>query len=111
MKTRKSGTIRPGHEPRLAPGVRGYTVWSKGALYVPLVIAVREGHGDVGRYLDTMPTDRTVTFPNVMSPRLRGMLERRGYTHTSEASPFGPVPVMRRLAAPTRAEPLRDVTS
>lgn len=97
MKPRKVGTIRPGHEPRLAPGVRGYTVWSHGALYIPLMIADREGHGDVGRYLDALPTDRTIKVPTVTSARLLGMLTRRGYMKVEEQSPFGPVAVMVRL--------------
>jgi hypothetical protein len=83
--------------------VRGYTVWSKGALYVPLLIADREGAGDVGRYLDTLPADRTIKVPTVTSPRLRGMLDRRGYTETLEETPFGPVRVMVRAATQGRA--------
>ena len=42
---RKARKLIPGHEPRLASGVRGYTVWSRGALYVPLIYAERPGSG------------------------------------------------------------------
>lgn len=74
----------PGHEPVLAPGVRGYTMEHRGALYIPLVIAERPGNGDVGRYLDGLPKNRTVKFPNVMSAKLCGMLQRRGFCLTEE---------------------------
>lgn len=52
----------------------------KGALWVPLVIAEKPGNGDVGRYLDSLPGDRRVVFPNVISDVLIGMLKRRGFT-------------------------------
>jgi len=93
---RRSRPIRPGHEPRLAPGVRGYTVWSHGELYVPLVIAEREGSGDVGRYLDTLPLDRVVKFPSVLSERLAGMLLRRGFAPATEMTPRGPCDLLVR---------------
>lgn len=35
--------------------------------------------GDVGRWLDALPTDRKIIVPAVVSPRLAGMLERRGF--------------------------------
>lgn len=71
--------IIPGQEPLLAPGVRGYTVECDGELWIPVVFAEREGAGDVGRYLDTLPKDKTVIFPTVLSARLEGMLKRRGF--------------------------------
>lgn len=85
---------------RLAPGVLGYTVEQGGALYVPFIMAETEGSGDVGRYLDSLPTDRSVRFPNVTSDRLRGMLYRRGYAPVWEyAEEFGEyVEVVERLA-------------
>lgn len=89
-KTRGARRIRPGHEPRLAPGVRGYVVWSHGELYVPLVIADAPGSGDVGRYLDSLPRDRVVKFPTVLSAALAGMLERRGFAEAVEMTPLGP---------------------
>jgi hypothetical protein len=77
--------IEIGNEPFIAPGVRGYTVDNgRKGLYVPLVIAENEGSGDVGRYLDSLPKDRRVVFPNVLSKRLVGMLSRRGFTRGSE---------------------------
>jgi hypothetical protein len=35
--------------------------------------------GAVGRWLDTLPHDRRVIVPAVISDRLRGMLARRGF--------------------------------
>lgn len=35
--------------------------------------------GAVGRWLDTLPTDRKIIVPAVVSPRLAGMLARRGF--------------------------------
>ena len=64
---------------QLAPGVSGYTSEVGEALLVPVIIADKEGNGDVGRYLDTLPRDRWVIFPTVLSARLAGMLERRGF--------------------------------
>jgi hypothetical protein len=63
----------------IAPGVLGYTVEKGDDLYVPFVMAEKEGNGDVGRYLDGLPTDRRIVFPDVLSGRLLGMLVRRGY--------------------------------
>jgi hypothetical protein len=63
----------------LAPGLRGYTVDHEGALYVPFVVADDPGHGALSRYLDSLPTDRAVKFPTVISSKLAGALQRRGY--------------------------------
>ena len=65
-----------GNEPEIAPGVRGYAIESDGWIFIPLVIGA--GDGSVGRFLDSV-TPRCV-FPTVISPRLRGMLERRGFS-------------------------------
>lgn len=95
--SKESIYIVPGQEPYLAPGVRGYTVEQNGELYVPLIIADRPGSGDVGRYLDSLPRDRTVKFPNVLSERLEQMLLRRGFHHGVEYSEeWGIVPILVR---------------
>lgn len=73
-----------GQEPEIALGVRGYTIEHNDALYVPLVIATRPGEGDVARFLDGLPVDRTVKFPNVINRQLAGMLHRRGFRLTHE---------------------------
>lgn len=85
----------------LAAGVLGYTVEEDDELYIPVIMAVEEGSGDVGRYLDALPKDRTVKVPEVASERLRGMLERRGFNPTPEfAEEFGEtVEVFVRWAA------------
>lgn len=67
----------PGEEELIAPGVRGYAVESKGKIGIPLIIAEKEGNGDVGRFLDSL-SPRCV-IPSVTSPRLMGMLARRGW--------------------------------
>ena len=78
MKTVKSGSRMELYE--LAHGVRGYAIKHKGSVYIPLIEAITPGSGDVGRFLDSLPGDfKQVKIPNVMSPQLRGMLERRGF--------------------------------
>lgn len=69
---------------QVADGVLGYTIEEDNALYVPVIMAVCEGDGRVGKFLDGLPRDRTVKVPEVMSPRLQGMLERRGFLHSYE---------------------------
>ncbi len=70
---------------RLAPGVLGYTVdMPDGTLNIPMIQAEREGNGDVGRYLESLPRDRRICFPCVISRRLQGMLERRGFVPSVE---------------------------
>jgi hypothetical protein len=65
---------------RLAPGVLGYTVdMPDGSLNIPLIQAEHEGSGEVGRWIDALPVNRRIVFPTVISARLQGMLERRGY--------------------------------
>lgn len=64
----------------LAPGVYGWTRdLSDGSLEIPSLRAETEGNGDIGRYLDGLPTDRKIVVPLVTNPRLAGMLERRGF--------------------------------
>lgn len=64
----------------------GYAVESDGAIYIPVVMMQRRGRGDGGRFLDSLPRDRTVKFPCVISRVLVGMLERRGFVLTYEWS-------------------------
>ena len=79
-------TFTPGQEPLVAPGVRALVFDTDKGLYIPFIAAERQGEGDVGRYLDALPRDRRVVFPSVISRRLMGMLERRGFTETMEYS-------------------------
>ena len=62
---------------QLAPGVRGFTFEKEGLIFIPLIVAEREGSGDVGRFLDRLSA-RCVII-DVTSPRLEGILTRRGY--------------------------------
>jgi len=85
----------------LGPGVYGYSVETPDGLYVPVVQAQREGHGDVGRWL---------VFASVFSPRLAGMLERRGWTYVEEWNPRAReyVPCWQRGPAATPEAPAGD---
>lgn len=61
----------------LAPGVTGYAVEEKGLIYIPIINAINEGSGEVGAFIDSLsPRCR---IPAVISTRLMGMLERRGW--------------------------------
>lgn len=85
---------------QVAPGVIGYLVeHDDGSLYVPLIAAVDEGRGDVGRFLDSLPTDRRVVVPNVLNDILAGMLKRRGFKNRMEMDEDGPVAVWARRAS------------
>jgi hypothetical protein len=71
--------ITPGEEPQLAPGVRGIAFDTPTGIYIPLVRAEQRGAGAVSRFLDSLPKDRRVVFPCVISRRLGEMLLRRGF--------------------------------
>ena len=66
----------------LAPGVEGYAIEHDGRIYIPVIKAKVEGSGDVGRFIDSL-SPRCV-FSSAISPRLQGMLMRRGFTKTME---------------------------
>lgn len=55
-------------------------------IYIPIINADKPGNGDVGRFLESLPSDRDVKIPTVLSPILRGMLLRRGFVDTTEFS-------------------------
>lgn len=94
---------------QMADGVMGYTVAEGDTIYVPVIMAVCEGDGRVGKFLDGLPRDRTVKVPEVLSPRLRGMLERRGFLHSYEwiDGEEEEVAIMVRYAR-TRKKPIVD---
>jgi hypothetical protein len=76
--SRENSPLIPGQEELIAPGVRGYAILGEtGKINIPLVIAEREGSGDVGRFIDSL-SSRCV-FPCVISLRLALMLFRRGF--------------------------------
>jgi hypothetical protein len=89
--TKAGSPLIPGNEGRLAVGVRGYAIKEGEVIYIPLICAEKEGSGDVGRFLDSL-SPRCVV-PNVTSPRLRGMLERRGWTSEHD----GEVDIWKRV--------------
>ena len=64
----------------IAPGVEGIEHDFGTIFELASIRAVAEGSGAVGAYLDRLPRDRTVIVPFVVSDRLAGMLERRGFT-------------------------------
>ena len=88
-------SVAPGQEPEIAPGVLGVAFDMLNGIYIPLVRAAHEGNGDVARFLDDLPLDRRIVFPNVMSPKLQGMLVRRGFRAAWDAE--GECEVMERL--------------
>jgi hypothetical protein len=67
---------------QLAPGVLGAIKMDGPVLEIVFITAEHEGSGDVGRYLDGL--ECPVRIPCVLSPRLRGMLQRRGFTVRTE---------------------------
>lgn len=65
---------------KLGEGVWGHELdEGESGIYYPVIAAERPGTGDVGRWLDALPTNRTIKFPTVISAKLAMMLERRGY--------------------------------
>lgn len=65
---------------QLVPGVLGYAIATERGIYVPDIRAECEGDGRVGRFLTELgQSDQRVAIPNVISPRLEGMLRRRGW--------------------------------
>ena len=87
-------------ESELAPGVHGWYFDMPNGIYIPVITADKPGSGDVGRYLDSLPRDRDVKFPSVLSSVLRGMLIRRGFVDAVEfAEEYGEnVEIMVRKA-------------
>lgn len=89
-----------GHEPLLAPGVRGCAYERGGRIEIPIMLAEREGSGDVGRFLDSL-SPRCVIHC-VISNRLVGMLLRRGWRETIEQIDGEDVDVWVHPKAPAR---------
>lgn len=70
-----------GHAQPLAPGVEGSLIDHGSFVELRAIRAVEgtEGSGNVSRFLDTLPDDRMVYVPFVVSKRLVGMLQRRRF--------------------------------
>ena len=99
--------LAPGGLDRLGPGVLGYAMRHSGPagpeLWVPMIVAEREGTGSVGRFLAALPA--WTATPNVTSDRLRGMLQRRGWVveqHDHEGEAYE---VYRKRALPAGERP------
>lgn len=81
-------SIIPGQEPELAPGVRGAAFdLGKDGIRIPFIAADQAGEGAVASFLDSLPEDRRISFPWVVSRRLNEMLLRRGFRE--EVEEFG----------------------
>ena len=77
----------------LAEGVWGVTHEAKGGtVTIWWLEAALEGSGAVGRYLDSLPRDRTVYVQEVLNPRLGGMLQRRGFTRAFDTDDWFRIP-------------------
>lgn len=72
----------------VAPGVMAVAYPSGWGdhLRITWVSALRPGSGDVGRWLDSLPVNRTVWVSAVVSPRFAGMLARRGFADTGQGN-------------------------
>jgi hypothetical protein len=65
----------------LSPGVigAGYSP-EPGVFILEMIEASQQGNGNVGRYVGELQSRyHTILVPAVISPRLAGMLERRGF--------------------------------
>lgn len=65
----------------LVPPLSGYVCTEEiSRVYLPAIFSLEPGRGHVGRYLKVLQeTFDEVVVPGVVSPKLAGMLERRGY--------------------------------
>src|ERR1700734_973626 len=81
----------------LTSKIHGYAIEENGLIYIPLMMSLEEGKGHVGRFLDSL-SPRCV-IPNVTSARLRGMLERRGWTTYTESGNQGACEIYRHPLA------------
>lgn len=74
--------------PEIAPEVHGVVFEIDRRLYVSFLFSLQPGSGFVTKYLDTLPKDKTVIFPEVMSPVLEGALRRRGFSPVVAYAPI-----------------------
>lgn len=99
------GSDCPFEHPEIGPGVRGYAVKHGQETWIPWLEASKEGSGDVGRFLDSL--DSSCRVVNVISPRLAGMLKRRGWkAEAVKVDDDGAVDVWRCVgfSTPTKVE-------
>lgn len=88
--------IIPGQEDELAPGVLGMAFDREMGIYIPFIAAREEGSGAISAFLDSLPTNKRVVFPNIINGKFKDMLARRGFKEGQELSPLGWVDIMER---------------
>lgn len=71
-----------GEFPEISHGVFGDIVERQGYIFINVIWSAVENQGNVGRYLDSLPKDKEIVVPVVMSAKFAGMLQRRGFTET-----------------------------
>jgi hypothetical protein len=77
----------------IVEGVHGYAIQDgPGALWLPVIMGIPAGAGHVGRFLETLPRDRAIIVPTVVSKQLKDMLHRRGFMDAMVLPPSAPVP-------------------
>lgn len=93
-------TLSVVNQARLAEGVRGFAFDTVNGIYITAIHADKIGSRHVSKFLDSLPRDKRIVFPVVVSPRLRAMLIRRGYVERWEiGEPYqDDIPVMERRA-------------
>jgi len=65
----------------IAPGVFGYAMEHAGSTYYPIVMTKdkNKGKGCVTRFLNSLSTNKTIKFPNVILQTLKDSLLKRGF--------------------------------
>lgn len=74
-----------GDLPEISNGVFGDIVERGDYIFINIVWSAVEGQGNVGRWLNSLPTNKKIVVPAVVSAKFAGMLRRRGFIY-SEAS-------------------------
>ena len=63
----------------IAPGVIGIAREESDGIWISVIVAESPGRGDVAKFLDALPLDRSIYVPTVIDQKLVQMLERRGF--------------------------------
>lgn len=63
----------------LNPHLRGYYWVQNNLLGIPLILCTLPNHGIVSSLLDNLPPNKTILFPNVLSPILQSLLQKRRF--------------------------------
>jgi hypothetical protein len=86
--------------PNIAPGVVGTVEVTATTVTIPVLAARQPGSGAVSAFLASLPDHAEIRIPVVTSPRLAGMLRRRGYELDGGA--WVRAPLSRSGATPRR---------